>query len=141
MRFLIVDDEFICRKLLQVILSEHGECDTAVNGVEAVEAFQLAVDRNEPYDLICMDIMMPGMNGQEALERIRRLEKQIGVRQVDEVKVIMVTALGDPKSVIDAYYDGGATAYVVKPIEHRKLIEEIRKLGLDIGSAPIPGIA
>jgi len=50
-----------------------------------------------------MDIMMPKMDGQEALKRIREMEKKMGVSSVDEVKVIMTTVMEDPKSVIQAF--------------------------------------
>jgi two-component system chemotaxis response regulator CheY len=131
-RILIVDDEFASRKLLSAILSPYGRCDVAVNGKEAVQAFNMAWREGKPYDLICMDIMMPDVNGQEALERIRGLEKSMGIEGPKEVKVIMTTALDDPKTVIDAYYAGGATSYIVKPIMYKKLLEEIRNLGLSV---------
>ncbi len=130
MKTLIVEDDFIARRLLKDILSPYGDCDTVVDGDEAIQAFRLAWDDNQPYDLICMDIMMPKTDGQQALASIREIEKDLGIRGSDEVKIIMVTALGDPKSVIEAYYKGGATSYVVKPIEKAKLLKEIRLLGL-----------
>lgn len=132
MRILIVDDEFVSRRLLQAILSPYGICDIAVDGQEAIHAFQLAWHENTPYDLICMDIMMPGTNGQEALKKIRELEQSMGLKASQEARVIMTTALDDPKTVVDAYYRGGATAYIVKPIESKKLIEEIRLMGLPV---------
>ncbi|MDM8515384.1 response regulator [Desulfobacterales bacterium HSG16] len=130
MKILIVEDDFIARRLLKDILSPYGECDTVVDGDEAIQAFRLAWDDNQPYELICMDIMMPKMDGQQALLGIRKIEKDLEVRGSDEVKIIMMTALGDPKSVVDAYYKGGATSYLVKPIEKSKLLKEIRLLGL-----------
>lgn len=132
MKILIVDDEFVSRKLLHVILRPYGVCDIAVDGGEAIEAFKSALEEGNPYQLICMDIMMPGVDGQQALKEIRRIEKAKGISGPDEVKVLMITALGDPKNVMEAFYRGGATAYIVKPINHKKLIEEIRRLGLPI---------
>ena len=130
MKVLIVDDDFASRRLLHLILSPHGHCDIAVNGKEAIEAFNHAWNEKKPYDLICLDIMMPELNGQEALKIIREIEQSNGVRQVDEVKVIMTSALGDTRNVVDAFYQGGATSYLVKPIDHRKVLEELRNLGL-----------
>lgn len=130
MRVLIVEDDFTSRKLLQKILSPYGEADIAVNGQEAVEAFKEALEEGKPYDLVCMDIMMPEMDGQEALRKIREFEKSKGVKSSDEVKVVMTTALDDPKNVVEAYYKGGATSYVPKPIDRQLFLQLLRNLGL-----------
>lgn len=130
MKVLIVEDDFTSRKLMQTILAPHGECDIAVNGKEAVEAFEAALEAGHPYDLICMDIMMPEMDGQEALKKIRALERDKGLRGDNEVKVVMTTALDDPKNVVEAYYKGGATSYIPKPIDRQLFIHLLRNLGL-----------
>ena len=130
MRFLIVEDDFISRNVLQHILSEYGQCDIAVDGQEAVEAFKRSWGETKPYDLICMDILMPGIDGHEALVQIRAFEKQMELESPAETKVIMTTALNDKKNVADAFYKGGASSYFVKPIDREKLIEELRLLGL-----------
>ena len=129
MRVLIVEDEFSARMVIQRILSEYGECDIAVDGEEAINAFRLAWEEKDPYDLICMDIMMPNIDGQEALKEIREMEKNMDVKAREEVKVIMITALGDVKTVVGSFKEG-ATAYIVKPINKQNLLEEVRKLGL-----------
>ncbi len=130
MRVLIVEDDFVSRKILQGFLSAYGECDIAADGREAVEAFKMALNDGVPYDLICMDIMMPRMNGQEALLQIRQLEGEAGIKEMDAVKVIMTTAVDDKKHVTEAFYKGGAASYFVKPINREKLIGELRILGL-----------
>lgn len=130
MRCLIVEDDFISRKIMRELLAPHFDIEVAVDGEEAVTAFKLAYEAKKTYDLICMDIMMPKMNGSEALKIIREIEKEIGVPANLEVKVIMTTALDDPKTVFDVYYNIGATAYIVKPISKAKLMRELRALGL-----------
>lgn len=130
MRILIVEDEMTSRQLLHGMLTPFGQCDTVIDGDEAIDAFRLAHEENKPYDLILMDIMMPKVNGQEALREIRNIEKEKGIRGTQKVKAIMTTALEDQKNVIDAFYKGGAAAYLVKPIDKSKLIGEMKKLGL-----------
>jgi two-component system chemotaxis response regulator CheY len=127
---LIVEDDFISRRILKELLAQHFDCDIAINGEEAVSSFHLAHEGKRPYDLICMDIMMPGIDGQEALRQIRELEKSMDIPPKLEVKVIMTTALDDPKNVVKAYYKGGATSYIAKPISKQKLMGELRSLGL-----------
>lgn len=130
MRILIVEDDFVARRMMKEFLAPYGDCDIVVDGEEAVQAFRLAWEEERPYNLILMDIMMPNLDGQEALKQIRELEKTAGIRGSAEVKVIMTTALGDPKTVIDAFYQGGATSYIVKPVQAEKLRAEIESLGL-----------
>lgn len=130
LRILIVEDDFMVRQVIRDILEEYGILDIAVNGEEAVQAFRVAWRKESPYDLICMDIMMPTMDGNEALIKIREIEKSLGIIGVEEVKVIMISALDDPKTVVKAYSKGGATSYVVKPIEKERLINAIRDIGL-----------
>ncbi len=128
MRALIVEDEFLSRKILRSFLMTLFEVDIVVNGREAVEAFRLAHTDAQPYDLILMDIMMPEVDGIEALQRIRKMEGKEDLRP--KVKVIMTTALDDPQTVIKTFYDGEASAYIVKPVAKDKLYNELEKLGL-----------
>jgi two-component system, chemotaxis family, chemotaxis protein CheY len=132
MKALVVDDDFVSRRILHTILAPYGECDVAVNGNEAIQAFQMALDEDKPYDLICLDIMMPEKNGHDTLKTIRDLEKERGVRAKKEVKVIMTTAIDDPRSVMTSYRNQ-AEAYLVKPIDREKLVGELGCLGLDTG--------
>lgn len=129
MRSLIVEDDLTTRKLLQIYLSDYGDCFAAINGHEAVEAFEYALDKGEPYGLICLDIMMPGMNGYEALKAIRKAESDRGIKRPDGVKVIMTTVLSDDNNVTRAF-ETGCEAYLVKPVDKEKLLAEMGKLGL-----------
>jgi two-component system chemotaxis response regulator CheY len=130
MKFLVVEDDFGSRRLLQALLKPYGTSDVVVDGEEAVEAFRLAWEENDPYHVVFLDIMMPNVDGQEALRRIRELESNIGVADRDQVDVIMTTALEDPKNVVEAYYHGGASGYLVKPIDRESLYAELKKLGV-----------
>lgn len=129
MRILVVEDDFGSRRMMQKLLEPWGDVDGVVDGEEALQAFRIAWEEGRPYALILMDIMMPRMDGHESLKRIRALEKDMGVRPATETPVIMTTALEDPRNVVEAYYQGGATSYLVKPIERDKLREELLRLG------------
>lgn len=130
MKTLIAEDDSTSRKLLRNILLAYGSCDIAVDGEEAVEAVRKSLGENYPYDLVCLDVMMPKLDGYAALLKIREMEKEKGIPAKKEVKVIMTTALDDPKNVMQALYKGGATVYLVKPIIKKNLLEELLKLGL-----------
>ncbi len=126
-KFLVVDDEFGARKLLLTYLQPLGECDIAVNGKEAAEAVKLALQDKKPYDLICLDIMMPELDGQATLRAIRALEDDAGIDPGDGVKIIMTTCLDDARNVMQAFREQ-CEAYIIKPIEREKLYEQMRKL-------------
>jgi len=128
MKTLIVEDDFTSRLLLQELLKSYGPCHIAVNGKEAVEATAAALE-DEPYDLICLDIMMPEMDGLEVLRRIREQEEARDILSSNGAKIVMTTALGDIKNVIAAY-KSLCDGYLTKPIQKAKLLEELRKLEL-----------
>lgn len=129
MKILIAEDDFTSRLLLQEILKKYGEVDIAVDGTEAVRAIRTALDSGRPYDLVCMDIMMPRMDGQETLRQIRELEEDMGIFFSEGVKIIMISALGDMKNIISAF-KGLCNAYLQKPIDGKTLVSELEKLGL-----------
>ncbi|MBN1806862.1 MAG: response regulator [Sedimentisphaerales bacterium] len=129
LKILIAEDDFTCRKLLQSFLSGYGDCFVAINGREAIEAVKDSIEEGRPYDMICLDIMMPEIDGHEALESIRRIESEHGIMGLDGVKVIITSALDDSTNVVGAFRTG-CEAYIVKPISKRNLLDEMEKLGL-----------
>ncbi len=129
MKILIVEDDLASRKFMFKFMSMYGDCDITVNGMEAIEAFLMAWDEGQPYDLICLDIMMPKVDGLKTLKTIREIEKQREVPDAERVKVIMTTALNETQNVFEAF-DSGCEAYAAKPIDTGKLLEVMKKLNL-----------
>lgn len=129
MKILIAEDDYVSRKFLYKFLSNYGECDITVDGMEAIEVFMMALDEKEYYDLVCLDIMMPEVDGVKALKTIRLLEEEREVPKDKRSKIIMTTALNDTEKVLGSF-DSGSEAYAVKPIDIDKFIEVMGKLGL-----------
>jgi two-component system chemotaxis response regulator CheY len=129
MKTLIVEDDFTSRLLLQEILKNFGHIDMAVNGVQAVDAMSNALEAGDPYDLICLDIMMPEMDGRSALRELRMLEEIRDIPPSMRTKIIMTTALASMTDVMAAYNDM-CDGYLVKPIEKARLLQELRELGI-----------
>lgn len=127
MKYLIVDDDSLCREVVKTALSPFGRCDLAFNGQEAIGAFRMALDSGEPYDLVCLDIMMPGSDGHAVLDSIRQLEKQRGIFGSDAVKVIMTTGVRDPKECLQAFREG-CESFVSKPVMEQQLLEQVETL-------------
>jgi two-component system chemotaxis response regulator CheY len=129
MRTLIVEDDFTSRLLLQTCLDRFGECHVAENGKQAVEEFRRSKQNGPAYDLICMDIMMPEMDGKEAVRQIRAVEEAGGTLSTTGVKIVMVTALDDMKSVFSSF-KALCDAYLFKPIDTDQLLGHLKSLGL-----------
>lgn len=128
MRILVVEDELTSRELLKVILEPYGRIDTVSDGVEAIKAYNMALAK-EPYDLICLDIMLPKMDGQQVLKGIRKIEGDKGILGPEAVKILMISALGDFENVTEAF-SSQCTSYITKPIDADKIVAELRNLEL-----------
>ena len=129
MKTLIVEDELTSRVVLRELLKRFGLPHVAMNGAEAVEAVQTAISAGEPYDLICLDIEMPEMDGQEALKQIRRLEDRAGLTRDTRARVFMTTSHADRDNVVAAI-QSQCDYFLVKPIDGKGLLEELKRFGL-----------
>lgn len=130
MKCLIAEDHLLSRRILKELLAPMFDCDIAVNGQEAIDSFQLAHESKRPYDVVFMDIMMPEVDGLEALQCIRTMERKMEIPHNLAVKVIMTTALDDPHTVVRSFNECEADSYIVKPLSRQKLTNELRKLKL-----------
>jgi len=129
MKILIVEDDYASRKFMMNYISKYGECDGTVDGAEAIEAYLMALEDEEPYDLIFLDVMMPVMDGYQVLKSIRQIEKQKGISSEERVKIIMMTALSEERNVKKAF-ELECEAYCAKPVNFEKLDSVLRKLEL-----------
>jgi two-component system chemotaxis response regulator CheY len=129
MKILIAEDDYVSRKFLFEFLSKYGTCDITVDGMEALDAFLLALEDGKPYNLICLDIMMPKIDGFKALKAIRDIERQKGIDEGKKARIIITTALANTAEDFQAS-DTGSEAYVAKPIDTNKLLDTIKKFGL-----------
>lgn len=129
MRILVVDDDPCSGRILAKHLQKVGECDLAPGGREAVRLFRKSFREDYPFDLICLDIIMPGMDGQEVLTELRAIESQESVAVEDRAKILMVSALDDNETVIKSFLhlcDG----YLIKPIDKHSLRDKLREIGI-----------
>jgi len=129
-RVLIVDDDVLSRKQLEKYFSPHAACDVRGDGRSAVDAFAQALGEGVPYDIVCIDIVMPGLDGSQTLEMMRAIEDEYGVQEMDRARVIITTEKNDPKSIFQAFFDQHVFAYLVKPIKKQTIETELKKLRL-----------
>ncbi len=131
MKILIVEDQYISRKFLQRLLTPYGDCTGAINGSLALEKVKSSLESEEPFDLICLDIMLPNMDGHETLLHIRELEKQFKIPPEKQSKILMTTAMADQDNVVRAA-ESGCQGYLIKPISKERIAEEFSKFGWEI---------
>jgi two-component system, chemotaxis family, chemotaxis protein CheY len=129
MKTLIVEDDFTSRVLLQELLKSYGQLHVAVNGKEAIEAVRSSLDTGEFYDLICLDIQMPEMDGHSALKEIRSMEEAKGRTPANRSRVFMTTALADKDNIMEAI-KGQCDYFLAKPIQKKTLLKELRRFKL-----------
>ena len=128
MKVLVVEDEPVSSKVLCTMLDRFGDISTAGNGEEAVNRFREALDDDEPFDLVLLDIMMPEVNGQEALAEIRAIEEERSIPTEGACHIIMTTALDDPQSLYLSHA-AGCNDYLVKPIRRESLMKLLKRKG------------
>lgn len=113
-RILVVDDEERIRRLLRMYLEKEGfSIEEAENGELA-----LALALQQDYDLILLDVMLPGMDGIEVCSRIR---------QVKATPILMLTAKGEEANRVQGF-ESGADDYVVKPFSPREIIYRVKAI-------------
>ncbi len=129
LKILIAEDDFVSRKFLSKFLSRFGECDLVVDGLEAIDAYMIALREKEHYDLICLDIMMPKIDGVKVLKTIRDIEVQKFILPEKRAKIIMTTALAET-DLVEMAFEYGGDAYAPKPIDTERFLEVMKKLHL-----------
>ena len=128
MRILIAEDDPVSSIFLSKLLGKYGECDLVIDGQESINAFLVALEEDNPYDLLCLDIMMPRTDGLTALRAIRQIERQYRIGLDNRIKIIMTTALSDEKFKQKAF-DYGCNDYITKPIDIKKLLKIVKNSG------------
>jgi two-component system, chemotaxis family, chemotaxis protein CheY len=126
MRTLIADDDSVCRSLLARVLGDFSDVTVAIDGIEAIAEVAQALAEKRPFDLICLYIMMPELDGQRCLEVIRRLEETMGG---GAAQLAMISALDDKVNILGAFRNQ-ADLYFTKPMNFEKIIGKLRKTRL-----------
>ena len=127
MKILLAEDEEMMQTMQAALLKKYGEVTVVSDGVEAVEKVVEIHSKNECYDLICLDYNMPNKSGLEALNSIRKLEKE---NQLKAAKIVMLTSRDDHTSMITSFKEA-CDAYIIKPLTKDNLEKNMVDLGLN----------
>ncbi|WP_321494644.1 HDOD domain-containing protein [uncultured Desulfobacter sp.] len=138
MKILIVDDEDISKNILLSKMAHMGTCVAVNNAKEALEELDKAKTDNQPFDLITLDVAMPGMGGQELLEHIRKNEIKNKIPKDDRVKILMITSRMNV-GTINACIKRGCNGYLTKPVSQTQLIQSISQMGFELEQAENSG--
>ncbi len=129
MKILIVDDELVSRRKMEILLREFGDYHAVENGNAAVRAFTEAIENGARYDLVTLDISLPDLDGTTVLKMIRDLEKGNAIPEDKRAKVLMVTSHGDQATVMSSI-SAGCDDYIKKPFTLERILQKIEKMGL-----------
>ncbi len=130
LRILVVDDSRYQRALLARSLGSYGDIEEAADGAEACEMFSRALGEGRPFDLVVMDILMPGMDGHTALRRMNAVQDERGMKAGERAGTIIVSSLNDPVNMMQGQFEDKADAYITKPFDDQVLLETLRSLEL-----------
>ena len=114
--------------ILEKLLEPYGECRIAKNGAEAIDAFHQAFAEKRPFDLVCLDMGLPDLDGLDVLAKLRAIEAVRGVQKDKKVPVVAITAASDTETVRSVVEMGNG--YIVKPVSREKVVENLVRLGL-----------
>lgn len=131
MKILIIDDDQTSATLLLSFLKEQGECRVATNGVEGLDSIKLAMEAGEPFDLICLDIVMPEIDGHETLRTIREFEDSTYNITGKKAKIIMTSARDDMGTIMQSFRDL-CDGYLVKPLRKNDILLKMKEAGLEL---------
>ena len=116
LKILIAEDDPANRKFITKIASKYGETTASADGMQAVNDYKKALDEKAPFQLVCLDVMMPKIDGYKTMDTIRELEEKLAIPKEDRAKIIMISALdegGFDEELAGNKYD----AYLNKPID------------------------
>jgi two-component system chemotaxis response regulator CheY len=136
MRILVVDDDPGAVELLRAILAPLGEVFGVGDGQKALELFRHGLDDGTPFDLVCLDIRMPGTDGQRVLSAMRRMERARGLSRERWSRILMTTGVTDRPHVLKALEEA-CDGYVVKPVTRDDLFDRLEGLGMIEGGRPV----
>lgn len=136
MNILIVEDDLSSQLLFDRYLRQFGPTIKASDGLEAQAIFEASLKKGPRFDLICLDIMLPGLNGQQLLKAFRKKEEEVGLFGRQASKILMITALADSENILSAFRFQ-CEGYLTKPIEYEKLVKELINLELIPATTPL----
>lgn len=132
LNILTVDDDEVTQFHASQLLLPLGPSRLACSGEDAVERVRQSIESGEAFDLILMDVIMPGLGGLKAVSEIVGLYNEHRVPLEKRPKIVMLSAVDERETQIDALYACGADVYLTKPLDEVTLRQALAGLGFDL---------
>lgn len=129
MKILVAEDDEANRKFLTKLLSKFGDVTVVGDGFQAVKHYMQALDERAPYHLVCLDVMMPKIDGYKALDAIRDIEGKYALIEGERARIVMISALdegGFDEERAGNLYD----CYMSKPIDILEFEMNLKRMGM-----------
>jgi two-component system, chemotaxis family, chemotaxis protein CheY len=113
--------------LIKAVFSPFGRCDLALDGCKGIDLFKRAHEEGRPYDVVFLDVVMPGISGLETLDCLRQIEREKNISGEAQAKVLVITGYNDPKIALRTF-DKDIERYLPKPFKPREIIDAVRAM-------------
>lgn len=130
LRILIIEDERVNQEFLRLALRPYGDCLAVGTGEAGLLEHRRAMDEARAFDVVFLDLMLPGISGLKTLELLRAAEDEFQVPDLRRAQVIVTTVLDDDRMASRAFVQGRAASFMTKPFRAAQLADELKKLGL-----------
>ncbi len=140
MKSMVVDDVALNCRMLKALLEPYGDCHMANDARTTVQLFQKAWKTSAPYNLICLDIQMPDIDGLKLLQVLRQMEEKMVIEEDRRARIMMVTG-SDVQETHRKARALGCDAVIVKPIHRDDLMKLVKEWKLVEGLAGADGKA
>lgn len=134
MKTLIVEDDRVCGNVFKLEMSKHGECQLVRTGEEALIVYKEALNNGVPFQLMLLDIILPGISGAEVLKLVREIEEERNINEIDKLRILITTAFDDwyNREIIIKKLNYEYENYYIKSSNIKELLDKISEMGFVI---------
>jgi two-component system, chemotaxis family, chemotaxis protein CheY len=137
MEILIADDDKHFRLLLTKLFKPSYHIVECSAGDEAFNEFKNQHGKKTQYDLVLLDLSMPGLDGLSVLKEIRKFEKEKRIKSSDKTKIVLITSDSKPDTRYESFqYE--CDAFLSKPLDMAKVARKFDKLGIEVKNISNP---
>ena len=127
-RALIAEDHFATRWRMKRLMEPHICCDIAVNGDEVLSAFQMSQEDGTPYDIMLIDLELPGGDPQKIIADIRKREERRNIVRLDKIKFVAISTPDTPRNALIEILSQ-CEGHVTKPIRKGDFLGQLHSMG------------